>query len=88
MGETMNCPVCKETGASKTSLLAQRYDCLRCGGFILPDKYGQLLDLFPRQRALLSHTLRRMQPVRIALCEIGETFVLREMPIFRSPIVR
>jgi hypothetical protein len=69
MDELVKCPVCGEPDCSKTSLatksnphpLGQRYDCRRCGSFILPDKYGQLQQLSPRQRALLSHTLRRKQ---------------------------
>ena len=83
MNEMLNCPVCEKTGCSKTSLaskanlfpMGQRYDCRRCGSFILPDKYGQLPNLSPRQRALLSHNLRRMQRDNGPLPEVSDSIL-------------
>ena len=81
MNETSKCPVCGEAGCSKTSLaskanpfpMGQRFDCRRCGSFILPDKYGQLPNLSSRQRALLSHKLRRMQRDNGQLPEVSDS---------------
>jgi hypothetical protein len=93
MSETMKCPVCEETGCSKTSLASksnpfpsgQRYDCRRCGIFILPDKYGQLKELSPRQRALLSHTLRRMQRDNALQPEVSDSMLPKAEDRLPSP---
>jgi hypothetical protein len=83
MDELVKCPVCGEPDCSKTSLATKsnpfpsgpHYDCRRCGGFILPDKYGQLQNLSHRQRALLSHTLARMQRDIGPLPEVSDSIL-------------
>jgi hypothetical protein len=83
MNETIDCPVCKTSGCSKTSLvsksnpqpLRERYECERCGAYVLLDKYGQLQELSLRQRALLSHTLRRMQRANGPRPEVSESIL-------------
>jgi hypothetical protein len=70
MNEAMNCPVCKEAGCSKAPSTKadpfgyeRAYDCPRCGRFILSDflRDGALVGLADKQRAVLSHRLRRKQ---------------------------
>ena len=76
MNEKVNCPVCGEAGCSNAPSTksdafghARAYQCPRCGRFILSDflnlsdflKDGESAGLTPRQRAILSHRLRRQQ---------------------------
>jgi len=61
-----NCIVCKTPNA-KQSVGADiiRFDCERCGSFVLggtaESVLDGLLDEIPLRRSLMSHTLRRMQ---------------------------
>ncbi|WGJ14627.1 hypothetical protein QEV83_18740 [Methylocapsa sp. D3K7] len=76
MNQTVKCPVCDEAGCSKATSTktdrhghARAYECPRCGYFILTDflnlsdfiEDGKSAGLSPRQRAILSHRLRRQQ---------------------------
>jgi hypothetical protein len=69
MNETVNCPVCRVTPCIKQAMsvsshLGNKYDCPRCGEFVL---YGPLADGFSddyltlHRRAVFSHRLRRQQ---------------------------
>jgi hypothetical protein len=70
MNQTTNCPVCEKSDCSQQRwsstadyFIEWRYDCPRCGHFILADvlKDAELPGLSHRQRAVLSHRLRRQQ---------------------------
>jgi hypothetical protein len=70
MNETLNCPVCGEAGSLRRQWLSKtdpnpqwNYDCPRCGQFVASNS---LIDcdvaaLSAKQRAVLSHRLRRQQ---------------------------
>jgi hypothetical protein len=93
MNETVTCPVCEAPRCSQISLtsksnplpLGKGYDCQRCGSFMLPDKYGQLQELSPRQRAILCHTLRHMQRDNGPLPEVSENILPRAEDRLPSP---
>jgi hypothetical protein len=70
MNEKVNCPVCREAGCSKAPSTksdpfgsARRYDCPRCGQFVVSDalKKSDLVRLSALQQGVLSHRLRRQQ---------------------------
>jgi hypothetical protein len=70
MNETVNCPVCEEAGSSRRQWLSKtdpnpqwNYDCPRCGQFVVSDSliHGDVAALSAKQRAVLSHRLRRQQ---------------------------
>jgi hypothetical protein len=74
MNQTVNCPVCETVGCTMLpkdgSFPGSSYNCDRCGKFTFwgsefPDGY-----LTPRRRAILSHRMRRRQPLN------GNPFVI------------
>jgi nucleoside 2-deoxyribosyltransferase len=93
MNQVVDCPVCGQADCSKISLASKSkpfpvgpcYDCERCGSFILPDEYGQLRDLTPLQRGVLSHRLRRMQRNNAPPPEVSESVLPKPEEPLPSP---
>jgi hypothetical protein len=93
MNEMVSCPVCKDAGCQKFPMaskenrfpLSTRYECPRCGQFILPDRYGQFPEFSERQRALLSYTLRRMQRDHAPPPEVSESILPKPEDPLPSP---
>jgi hypothetical protein len=70
MTQTMNCPVCEVSDCSRRQWSSNtdpnpqwNYNCPRCEQFAVSDSLvnGDLVALSPKQRAVLSHRLRRQQ---------------------------
>jgi hypothetical protein len=72
IAQSMNCIVCNTPNArrepgfdDRAGADFARFDCLRCGSFVLTGTAEEVLphrlDELPLRRSLMSHTLRRMQ---------------------------
>jgi hypothetical protein len=100
MNETVNCPVCGEAGCSKAPSTksdafghARAYERPRCGRFILSDflnlsdflKDGESAGLSLRQRAILSHPLRREQRAGSPPPSIVQSDLLQDDDLLPTP---